>query len=374
MWGWDVATAGTNKVSVQYLARGASFAGYVAAGQDIGYIASSFLDGTYSAPTTGYLYAGDGNALQVNNSSGDTGILVSSGSIELGLQNTSGSPLLDFHSSGNNIDYDSRILGIAGGSTSGSGSLQITAATLFTGVVQPSADNTYALGGSANRWTQLYAATGTINTSDPALKEFVDDVDEMAALKRVGTRLLGCARAFKWHDAITVKGADNARTHLGFNAAEVADAFKAEGLDPARYALWCEDDEMEQVEVVEYVEVPDQEEVEQQVIRHEMVDGRLIVRCETRKVLQPKTVTAPVFREDGTPVLVDKAAVGPDGNPVYVGTGSSRRMKMEKVQATATVPVMRKKEVRRMENCPTGRKRLGLRYDQVMVLLEMERA
>lgn len=36
--------------------------------------------------------------------------------------------------------------------------------------LMPVTDNTFALGGASNRWSVVYSATGTINTSDPSLK------------------------------------------------------------------------------------------------------------------------------------------------------------------------------------------------------------
>jgi hypothetical protein len=46
----------------------------------------------------------------------------------------------------------------------GAGSLQVQ------GTVVPTADNTYYMGFSSNRWVAVYAVNGTIQTSDPALK------------------------------------------------------------------------------------------------------------------------------------------------------------------------------------------------------------
>ena len=45
---------------------------------------------------------------------------------------------------------------------------------------------------------------------------------------------------FKFKSAVAAKG-DNARIHFGVIAQSVETAFKNEGLDPEKYALFCKD-------------------------------------------------------------------------------------------------------------------------------------
>ena len=47
-------------------------------------------------------------------------------------------------------------------------------------------------------------------------------------------------KKYRFKDAVAEKG-DAARIHIGAIAQEVAAAFVAEGLDPARYGLFCSD-------------------------------------------------------------------------------------------------------------------------------------
>ena len=47
-------------------------------------------------------------------------------------------------------------------------------------------------------------------------------------------------RKFRWKDAVAEKG-DKARTHFGIIAQDLEDAFKAEGLDASKYAMFCSD-------------------------------------------------------------------------------------------------------------------------------------
>jgi hypothetical protein len=99
-------------------------------------------------------------------------------------------------------------------------------------------DNTQPLGSGSHRWTALFAASGTINTSDQNEKQDIESLSD--AELRVATAIKGLVKKFRWRDAVEAKG-DNARTHVGVIAQEVQAAFQAEGLDAADYALFCSD-------------------------------------------------------------------------------------------------------------------------------------
>ena len=115
--------------------------------------------------------------------------------------------------------------------------------TIFTlnvsGRVVPLTDNTTSLGYSAQRWSTVYAGTGTINTSDERDKQ--DIVDLSNAEKQVAIAIKGLIKSFKFKDAVTLKG-DKARIHFGVMAQQVAEAFKTVGLNPDDYALFCYDE------------------------------------------------------------------------------------------------------------------------------------
>jgi len=104
----------------------------------------------------------------------------------------------------------------------------------------PYSDNSVACGGAANRWTQIYAVSNVINTSDENEKTEISSLDETE--KRVATRIKGLVKKYKWKDSVAEKGADSARIHVGFIAQDIRDAFVAEGLDPTRYGMFCSDD------------------------------------------------------------------------------------------------------------------------------------
>lgn len=117
---------------------------------------------------------------------------------------------------------------------------------LMGGIIYPLADNTYSFGLGGDRWSVIYAATGTINTSDGRAKQDVEPLDEVE--KRVAQRIKGLIKKFRFKDAVEQKG-NNARIHFGVVAQEVAEAFAAEGLDANRYAMFCYDEWDEQPEV-----------------------------------------------------------------------------------------------------------------------------
>ena len=120
-------------------------------------------------------------------------------------------------------------------------------------------DDSATLGTTVKRWKQLYAVTGSINTSDAREKTAplaIDDtvLDAWGEVSHV---------TFKWLDAVAKKG-DLARTHFGVIAQDVRAAFERHGLDGTEYGLLCYDawaDEYEPIfeerEVTETVPDPD---------------------------------------------------------------------------------------------------------------------
>jgi len=113
-----------------------------------------------------------------------------------------------------------------------------------TGVLRPATDNTQTLGAAANRWSTVFAGTGTINTSDEREKQDIAALDE--AEQRVAVALKGLVKKFRFRDAVAEKG-ESARIHIGVIAQEVIAAFSSEGLDPMRYGIICYDEWDEQV-------------------------------------------------------------------------------------------------------------------------------
>lgn len=96
-------------------------------------------------------------------------------------------------------------------------------------------DNAIDLGSSSNRFDDIYATNGTIQTSDANEKQDVAELDE--AEKRVAVAAKGLIRKYRWIDAVAEKG-DDARIHVGIIAQDLQAAFTAEGLDASRYAMF----------------------------------------------------------------------------------------------------------------------------------------
>lgn len=105
------------------------------------------------------------------------------------------------------------------------------------GVLRPSIDNAYALGAASSRVSEIFSASGTINTSDERLKQQIKPIDEAAV--RAWGKVNYCQ--YKFNDAIDEKG-DGARWHFGLIAQQVKEAFESEGLDAFEYGLLCYDE------------------------------------------------------------------------------------------------------------------------------------
>ena len=112
------------------------------------------------------------------------------------------------------------------------------AGTVTSQMVLPVADNTYSLGKSDFRYSQLYAATGTINTSDLRSKKNIENLTDklLSAWGSVGFKI------FQFKDAVEKKGESSARFHIGIIAQDVQNAFASQGLDASRYGFFCHDE------------------------------------------------------------------------------------------------------------------------------------
>ncbi|CAG7656451.1 glycosyl hydrolase family 28-related protein [Paenibacillus allorhizosphaerae] len=115
------------------------------------------------------------------------------------------------------------------------------------GTTRPNADNALSLGTSSSRWKDIYAATGTVNTSDAREKE---RIEPMAAALELIERLRPVAFKFKDYQE-TVKDETGKerliehrfdRTHFGLIAQEVKSAFDALGMDAGAYVYDRETD------------------------------------------------------------------------------------------------------------------------------------
>lgn len=139
-------------------------------------------------------------------------------------------------SNGANVDFELYTIGSTARVVFGSDSTPV--AYVEPTAFRPHGDGSINLGTSGNKWDTVYAATGTINTSDQNEKQ--DIRQSTQAERNVAVALKGLFRFFKFKSAVNEKG-DEARFHFGVIAQDVKAAFEAEGLDPNQYGIFCED-------------------------------------------------------------------------------------------------------------------------------------
>jgi hypothetical protein len=251
------------------------------------------------------------------------------------------------------------------------------------GHTTPGADNTQNFGSGSLRWATIFAGTGTINTSDERYKVLREGGDLSDAEHRAWSAVR--AIVYRDKDSFERKG-DAARLHIGYSWQSIQAAFEAEGLDPARYGLWCEDaleapvektrtatrpveGQTETVPVLDddgqpvFEQVQETEEVEQPFEEVRMIDGAPVLVKGVRTVAQPVFDSVQIRDEDGELVFTD-----PDpetGNPVPRMAPVPRMISRPK---TETVPVMEEVEETYTEMEPTGETRGALRYSQCSVI------
>lgn len=130
----------------------------------------------------------------------------------------------------------------------------------------PEQDNNCECGRSTNRWSVVYAASGTINTSDSRLKNSIKDIDD---------KLLNAwgniePKQYKFNDATEKKG-EKARFHTGYLAQDIQTECEKQGVNASDYGLFCYDEWEEQEEISEEIETEK--------------DGKIV---KEKRVIQPR--------------------------------------------------------------------------------------
>lgn len=160
----------------------------------------------------------------------------------------------------------------------------------FKGIISPMVDNSKSNGTASLRWTQVYAANGTINTSDGREKSDPVIISD-AILDAWGDVSI---IAFQWLNMIAEKGSD-ARWHFGVIAQQVRDAFAAHGIDGTKFGLLCYDEwddvyepEVEMREVIYREEVSEGNFVERVIQeQYETNSMRLVIPAGNRWGIRP---------------------------------------------------------------------------------------
>jgi len=115
-------------------------------------------------------------------------------------------------------------------------------------------DAVVSLGNTGQRFNDIYAYNGTIQTSDRNEKQDIEELTD--AEQRVAVAAKGLLRKYRWKDAVAEKG-DEARIHFGIIAQDLQAAFAAEGLDAGRYGMFISSTWWEADRVIPAVEAQD---------------------------------------------------------------------------------------------------------------------
>lgn len=226
------------------------------------------------------------------------------------------------------------------------------------GNVFPGGDNTQTLGAGSNRWSVVYAGTGTINTSGRDAKVGIREATD--AERRAARRILDAGpKLYRFKDSVDEKG-DAARLHAGYIAEDVRDALEAEGLDPWAYGFMCADPLTTVETYTETVSRPKMRTVTTTERAVEIIDGQPTMVTRTVEREEPVGQMVPVVDENGEPVMQPAAQSANDGPEPMTHFVPD----LEEVEETRTreVPVLD------AEGKPVMR--LGLRYSELEAFLK----
>lgn len=148
--------------------------------------------------------------------------------------------------------------------------------------VHPSHTDKASLGKANKRWTQVFAQSGVIATSDERLKQDIGSIPD-AVIE--AWRAVGWCQ-FRWRDAVAEKGA-GARYHTGLIAQSIKAAFDTHDLDAQDYGLLCYD-QWPETPAREAV-VDEHGNVLEQAVEHQPAGERWSVRIDECLVLEAES-------------------------------------------------------------------------------------
>lgn len=111
----------------------------------------------------------------------------------------------------------------------------------------PGMDNTIPLGSASDRFSQIFAGTGAIQTSDVNMKTVVGVLGD--GIYADSEKLIKAGQAIRKAISVFTFRDGGSRQHVGAIAQQVYAALSAEGLDPAAFGIWGQDALTQQVEV-----------------------------------------------------------------------------------------------------------------------------
>lgn len=112
-----------------------------------------------------------------------------------------------------------------------------TAYTETSAYFRPSSNGSLSLGDSSHRWSAVYAANATIQTSDERLKQDIEDIPDEVLDAWDGVKW----KQFRMKESVASKG-NSARIHSGIVAQQASNALGIKGIDASRYGFFCYDE------------------------------------------------------------------------------------------------------------------------------------
>ena len=209
------------------------------------------------------------------------------------------------------------------------------------GDTRPGTDNTHTLGVAAHRWSEIFCANATINTSDIRNKQ--DQAALTEAEKSAALAIKASIQTFRWVDAVAEKG-EAARTHVGVMAQTVIQIMEDHGLDAMKYGFICYDEWDEEVTEAYAIEQQVKVTEQQSETSVEIVGGVATRITRLVDVEVPKVNELPLFDEAGEPVMDNG------------------------VQVTHQEPVVELVEFPRQVTREAG-SRYGVRYSQLLAFI-----
>ena len=173
---------------------------------------------------------------------------------------------------------------IVGLQSGGSGlGVHISAGIIYPVKNNTTSDDSIDLGSSGVRFDDVFATNTSIQTSDKNEKQDIEELNN--AEKKVAVTVKSLMRKYRWKSAVTKKG-DDARIHFGIIAQDLQDAFKAEGLDASKYAMFCSDTWYEKEISVDAIKADKEKGIEAKdayTYIHQYVEGEEVPSDATKK-------------------------------------------------------------------------------------------
>ena len=254
------------------------------------------------------------------------------------------------------------------------------------GNLSPDTDNTLNFGGADNRVKQIFAANGSISTSDSRTKSAERDLNN--AEINAAVELAKIVKIYQHKDAVNAKGRTEARLHTGVIAQEVISTMKSHGLNPFQYGFVCYDEwddvfenrivnSGEKIKKTRTIQVPVTKKVMNEVTHIEIINGIPTQITKVIEVDEKQYEEVGVIDENGNQVMVidrqvENAISNKNGHELNSDSEKRYKPLTHKVVKMKTVieeyeedaePVFEKVQIKKAGN------RYGIRYDELSMFI-----